>query len=58
VSLVLIRVVNRRPPLTMDFAALNLIAGLSLALLVCATATAAAAADATGVSCSAPHEDW
>jgi putative ABC transport system permease protein len=62
VSLVLIRVVNRQSfHWTMDFAApAGLIAGLSLALLVCATATAALAGRrATGISpLRAVHEDW
>lgn len=62
VSLVLIRVVNRQSfHWTMDFAApVALIAGLSLALLLCATVTAALAGRrATGVSpLRAVHEDW
>ncbi len=62
VSLVLIRVVNRQSfHWTMDFAApAGLIAGLSLALLLCATATAALAGRrATGISpLRAVHEDW
>jgi len=62
VSLVLIRVVNRQSfHWTMDFAApVGLIAGLSIALLLCATATAALAGRrATGLSpLRAVHEDW
>ncbi len=62
VSLVLIRVVNRQSfHWTMDFAApAGLIAGLCLALIVCAAATAALAGRrATGVSpLRAVHEDW
>jgi putative ABC transport system permease protein len=62
VSLVLIRVVNRQSfHWTMEFAApVGLIAGLCVALLVCATVTAALAGRrATGVSpLRAVHEDW
>ena len=62
VSLVLIRVVNRQSfHWTMDFSAPGgLIAGLSVALLLCATVTAALAGRrATGVSpLRAVHEDW
>jgi len=59
---VLIRVVNRQSfHWTMDFAVPTaLIAGLSIALLLCATVTAALAGRrATGVSpLRAVHEDW
>jgi putative ABC transport system permease protein len=62
VSLVLIRVVNRQSfHWTMDFATpTGLIAGLCVALLLCATVTAALAGRrATGVSpLRAVHEDW
>jgi len=62
VSLVLIRVVNRQSfHWTMEFAVPTaLIAGLSIALLLCATVTAALAGRrATGVSpLRAVHEDW